>query len=355
MKAIKIILLGVSIYCWSIINVYGQDIITKKDGTDIKAKVIEITNSDIKYRKFESLEGPIYHLEKSEILIIRYENGTKDIFKETKKNNKVNSNENAKIIIYRPKQFTGSFISYKLYCNNKYVAKIKNGTYIHYTHPAGIVQFIAKTEAKSIADINLKPAKTYYLKCTVSLGAFVGHPKLVFYDPEIAKQELAKAKFKTKQKITANGEITEPNGEITYNGELDFEADKKTKLRGNVFSAEFLFVQAFSANYERFIVRGKNNLLFRVGFGGLTDGMQLIIPFNVNFLTGNKGSHFEVGAGVLTVIDGSSYLNEGPHFWFNTGYRFQKPNKHFVFKANLNMLPFGDFELLPGITIGVAF
>lgn len=59
---------------------YGQDVITKKDGTDIAAKVLEVNTGDIKYKKFDNQQGPTFTMLKSEILIIRYENGSKDVF-----------------------------------------------------------------------------------------------------------------------------------------------------------------------------------------------------------------------------------------------------------------------------------
>ncbi|MCD4792541.1 MAG: hypothetical protein K8R54_04855 [Bacteroidales bacterium] len=61
----------------------AQDVITKTDGSDISAKVLEITITEVKYKKFENLSGPIFTLLKSDVLMIRYENGTKDIFNET--------------------------------------------------------------------------------------------------------------------------------------------------------------------------------------------------------------------------------------------------------------------------------
>jgi len=59
---------------------YSQDVITKKDGTDIDAKIIEITINEVKYKKFSNLQGPSYTISKNEILMIRYENGEKEIF-----------------------------------------------------------------------------------------------------------------------------------------------------------------------------------------------------------------------------------------------------------------------------------
>lgn len=59
---------------------FSQDIITKKSGEDIQAKVIEVTTSEIKYKKFDNQTGSILTISTMELLMIRYENGSKDIF-----------------------------------------------------------------------------------------------------------------------------------------------------------------------------------------------------------------------------------------------------------------------------------
>lgn len=60
--------------------IYSQDIITKKSGEDIKAKILEVTNNEVKYKKYDSQTDVIFTLLKSDILMIRYSDGTKDIF-----------------------------------------------------------------------------------------------------------------------------------------------------------------------------------------------------------------------------------------------------------------------------------
>jgi len=64
---------------------YSQDAITKKSGEDIQAKILEVGQTEIKYKKFDNLEGPTFTMPKSDILLVRYENGTKDIFNEENK------------------------------------------------------------------------------------------------------------------------------------------------------------------------------------------------------------------------------------------------------------------------------
>ena len=61
-------------------SAFAQDIITKKDGTDIKAKISEVGTTEVKYKNFSNLDGPVYTISKSDILMITYENGERDIF-----------------------------------------------------------------------------------------------------------------------------------------------------------------------------------------------------------------------------------------------------------------------------------
>ena len=67
------------------ISANAQDLITLKNGDDIKAVVQEIGEVEIKYKKYENLNGPTYTMKKSEIFMIRYENGSKDVFADLSK------------------------------------------------------------------------------------------------------------------------------------------------------------------------------------------------------------------------------------------------------------------------------
>ncbi len=60
----------------------AQDVLIKTDKSEINAKVIEITGSDIKYKKWENLEGPIYNIGKSAVFMIIYANGQREIISE---------------------------------------------------------------------------------------------------------------------------------------------------------------------------------------------------------------------------------------------------------------------------------
>jgi hypothetical protein len=58
----------------------AQDTIYTKSGTVIPSKVYEVTQNEVRYQKSSNLEGPIYTIDKNNVSLIEYKNGTKDIF-----------------------------------------------------------------------------------------------------------------------------------------------------------------------------------------------------------------------------------------------------------------------------------
>ena len=56
-----------------------------RSGETILVKVIEVGTSEVKYKKLDNLNGPVFSMLKSDLLMIKYENGTKDDFSSIKK------------------------------------------------------------------------------------------------------------------------------------------------------------------------------------------------------------------------------------------------------------------------------
>jgi hypothetical protein len=102
----KQIFLTLLITIFTLSSCFSQDIITTKASDDIKVKVLEVTTSEVKYKKFDNQDGPTFSLLKSEILMIRYENGSKDVFKESQ-------NQNAGASDMRMKGKQDAIINYK--------------------------------------------------------------------------------------------------------------------------------------------------------------------------------------------------------------------------------------------------
>ena len=51
--------------------VFAQDVISKKNGEDVYSKVLEVTQTEIKYKKFENENRPIYTILIKDVLKIR--------------------------------------------------------------------------------------------------------------------------------------------------------------------------------------------------------------------------------------------------------------------------------------------
>src|SRR5947207_480696 len=58
---------------------FAQDVIIKKNGDEIKSKILEVSGSEIKYKRSDNMDGPTYTIPKPEVFMVKYENGTKEI------------------------------------------------------------------------------------------------------------------------------------------------------------------------------------------------------------------------------------------------------------------------------------
>lgn len=73
-------LLLLALLCSATLQLVAQDVITKTDGTEIQATVTQIGVNEIKYIRYGTT-APVYTLLKSDIFMIKYEDGSKDVFR----------------------------------------------------------------------------------------------------------------------------------------------------------------------------------------------------------------------------------------------------------------------------------
>lgn len=59
---------------------FAQDVIILTNGDEILSIVNEVGIDVIKYKKFDNQTGPVYTIEKSKVFMIKYQNGSKDVF-----------------------------------------------------------------------------------------------------------------------------------------------------------------------------------------------------------------------------------------------------------------------------------
>ena len=63
----------------------AQDLITLRDGTDIEAKVLQVSPDEIKYKRTDNPDGPEFFLPTADVLLIRYANGANQVFDQARK------------------------------------------------------------------------------------------------------------------------------------------------------------------------------------------------------------------------------------------------------------------------------
>ena len=126
--------------------------------------------------------------------------------------------------------------------------------------------------------------------------------------------------------------------------------------KNNVYAeAHFgLFIQGVM-NYEKQIYSGEKISLY----GRLGGGYGGIFEWEGDFgwggsgaitmLTGKKNNHFELNAGGFLGIEAYTDMEEAFIFpIFNVGYRYQKPEGGFIFRANAGIISLG-------LSFGYAF
>ncbi len=125
-------------------------------------------------------------------------------------------------------------------------------------------------------------------------------------------------------------------------------------------SVEFeLFGQGgfYSLNYERTIFnREKFKTLAEAGIAGYpqsTGVIPLFVPVSINQLFSFHSNHLELGVGHVLINDRLPDGSNDYKFFgsFKIGYRYQKPDGKFLFKAALT--PFVDYWDTVGNTIYV--
>lgn len=73
----SIILLG--LFLLNVIS-YSQDNIILRNGDEIQSKVFEITETELRYKKYSNLDGPTYTISTGKVFMIKFENGEKEVF-----------------------------------------------------------------------------------------------------------------------------------------------------------------------------------------------------------------------------------------------------------------------------------
>lgn len=176
----KILILLFILFGW-ICAVFPQDVILLQNGEEIEAKVTEIGVDEIKYKKYSMPDGPDYVSLKSEVFMITYENGSKEMYGNTEAakaesnasspaGNISSSSGSATLYFFRPKRFSASRpeIIIGTSVPDEVILKLKNGRWhrMDYTH-TGNRDFVFGIYAINPEAFNMDivPGETYYFYC----------------------------------------------------------------------------------------------------------------------------------------------------------------------------------------------
>ncbi|MCX7548913.1 hypothetical protein OS188_13225 [Xanthomarina sp. F1114] len=113
-------------------SVSAQDLIITTNDDEISAKVEEIHIETISYKKTDNLSGPSYHIKKSEVSKIVFENGNEEVF-----DTKMEEEDDSQVSMEETEAFLAEYIGkycydHNGYLRNSYKAKFE-GDYLRLT------------------------------------------------------------------------------------------------------------------------------------------------------------------------------------------------------------------------------
>ena len=190
--------------------VFSQDEITFRTGETLKAKILEIGLEEIIYKKTENLSGPSYTVKKDIVFMIKYENGTKDVYGTDKSVNATPSavipskGDPAIIYFYRPGRFIGSSpeIIVGTFVPDEVIVKLRNDHWFKseyfYTGQREFVTGIYSINEGKLS-VNIESGKAYFIRCSLIKGLGL-QSQLEIVSEETGKKEMNSLKEQERAK-----------------------------------------------------------------------------------------------------------------------------------------------------------
>lgn len=75
MKRLFLVLVSMA----SVVSAIAQDVIVKRDGEEIQCKILEVSTNKVKYKQWKNQDGPTFVEKKTDVLMLKYENGQKEV------------------------------------------------------------------------------------------------------------------------------------------------------------------------------------------------------------------------------------------------------------------------------------
>lgn len=188
---------------------FSQDLITLHTGEDLAVKVLEITESNISYKKHENPDGPKYTMTKDNIFRIKYENGSIDVFEnEMEKRGTTSSKDEvttkspgkATLVVYRGRQHYASMLNYWVIVDGQKTCKLSNNKFVTIEVPAGTIQVAAKRSGvevfkkEEMFSLEVEPDQTYFVQGNIKRGIVNRRMELAEVTKNTADRDMVKMK-----------------------------------------------------------------------------------------------------------------------------------------------------------------
>jgi len=174
-----------------------------RNGDEVEAKILEIGTEEIKYKKYSMLGGPDFVCLKSDVFMIKFENGTKEVFEvtESEQTDQIVSggNDFATLYFIRPKRLATSRpeIIIGTVVPDEVILKLKNGRWhkLEY-HNTGNIDFVTGIYAinPEFFSVDIKAGETYYFYCEPAAEVFKVMATMKLIEKEIAENHMASLK-----------------------------------------------------------------------------------------------------------------------------------------------------------------
>jgi hypothetical protein len=101
------------------------------------------------------------------------------------------------VVFFREKKMMGAAISYKVRENGVELCKLGNGSFCTVQVPVGKHEYVTKTEAKDVLNMEVESGETYYVQASISMGVMAGHSNLAPSSKDVFDGMKAKLKDNT--------------------------------------------------------------------------------------------------------------------------------------------------------------
>ena len=88
------------------------------------------------------------------------------------------------VTFYRERKLVGMAVGFNVRDGGQKIGGLPNGSYFAYQAAPGPHRFTAATESTTEANLQVQQGRSYYIRGTLQMGAFVGRPRLVIVAPE---------------------------------------------------------------------------------------------------------------------------------------------------------------------------